>query len=56
MQTNNVFNTLVKQNAKLRMLLFISFAGILFTLNSYLSLISNYSEIYKQYEESLIII
>ena len=41
MQTNNIFNTLVKQNAKLRMILFISFAGILFTLNSYLSMLGS---------------
>lgn len=53
MQTNNIFNTLVKQNAKLRMLLFISFAGILFTLNSYLSMLGNFSELNKQYKECM---
>lgn len=53
MQTNNIFNTLVKQNAKLRMLLFISFAGILFTLNSYLSMLGNFSELNNQYKECM---
>lgn len=53
MRTNNIFNTLVKQNAKLRMLLFISFAGILFTLNSYLSMLGNFSELNKQYNECM---
>lgn len=51
MDTNIIFRGLVKQNAKLRIFLFLTMAGFLFTFNSYLSLMANYGELIKEYKE-----
>ena len=51
MDTNIIFRGLVKQNAKLRVFLFLTMAGFLLTFNSYLSLMANYGELIKEYKE-----
>ncbi len=49
LDTNTIFRTLAKQNARLRIYLFLTMSGFLLTFNNYLSLVNNYSELNKEY-------